>query len=245
MLLGVIMRRHKKKRQYEWLSFIRKALSIGLVIMILISFLLLIIVLRNPKTLPFQKIKISENGNHIKITTLKDIITEHVGGGFFSLDASKLRSALLSLSWVSNVSLRRVWPNKLEIAIQEQKPIAWWNNNELITAECKVFTPPPDTFPKNFPHLQGPYDSAFLILKRFQHFSQELTSLHVVITTLTLTNRHAWSLTLNAHAKVYLGREKIDQRFAQLVHLYPEIIGSRTNQVNRIDLRYPNGLAIQ
>lgn len=245
MLLDVIMRRHKKKQQYAWLSFIRKVLSTGLVIMILISFLLLIIVLYNPKTLPFQKIKISENGNHIKITTLKDIITEHVGGGFFSLNAAKLRSALLSLSWVDSVSLRRVWPNKLEVAIQEQQPIARWNNNELITAECKVFTPPSDNFPKNFPHLQGPYDSAFLILKRFQHFSQELTPLHVFITALTLTNRHTWSLTLNAHVKVYLGRENIDQRFAQLVHLYPKVISSHTNQVNRIDLRYPNGLSIQ
>ena len=225
----------------------RKVLSIGLIIIILIAFLLVIITLRNPRILPFRKIKILVNGSHIKITTLKDIITEHMDGGFFSLNVSELQSALLSLSWIDNVSLRRVWPDGLEIAIQERKPIAWWNNNELITAECKVFTPPSadNAFPKHFPHLQGPDDSASLVLKRFQHFSQELTPLHVVITTLTLTNRHTWSLTLNAHAKVYLGRENIDQRFEQLVHLYPRVIGSYTNQVDHIDLRYPNGLAIQ
>ena len=240
------MRRHKiKEQQYEWLGFIRKALSIGLVMVILIAFLLAVITLRNLKTLPFQQIKISANGSHIKITTLKDIITQHLDGGFFSLNVSALQSALLSLSWVDNVSLRRVWPNGLEITIQEQQPIACWNNDELITAEGKIFSPPPDTIPKNFPHLQGPDDSASLVLKRFQHFSQELTPLNVVITTLTLTNRHAWFLTLNAHTKVYLGRENIDQRFEQLVHLYPRVIGSHTNQIDHIDLRYPNGLAIQ
>lgn len=213
---------------------------------ILIAFLLAVIItLRNPKTLPFQQIKISENGSYIKITTLKDIITQHLNGGFFSLNISALQSALLSLSWIDNVSLRRVWPNGLEIAIQEQQPIAYWDSNELITAEGKIFSPPPDTMPKNLPHLQGPEGSASIILKRFQHFSQELTPLNVVITTLTLTNRRAWSLTLNAHAKVYLGRENIDQRFEQLVRLYPRVIGSRTNQIDHIDLCYPNGLAIQ
>lgn len=240
------MKRHKiKKQQYKWLSFIQKALFIGLVMIILITFLLIVIILRNPKTLPFQQIKISVNESHIKITTLRDIITAHVDSGFFSLNVSALQSALLSLSWVNNVSLRRIWPNGLEIIIQEQQPIAWWNNNGLITAEGKIFTPPPDTFPKNLPHLQGPDDSASLVLKRFQHFSQELTPLNIFITTLTLTNRHAWSLMLNAHAKVYLGRENIDQRFEQLVHLYYRVIGSHTNQVDHIDLRYPNGFAIQ
>ena len=249
MLLGVITRRHKKKQRYKRLSFIRKVLSVGLVIIILISFLLLIIMLHDQKVLSFQKIKISENGNYIKIITLKDIATEHTGGNFFSLNIPELRSALLSLSWADNVFLRRVWPDELKIAIQEQRPIAWWNNNELITTECKAFaTPPADTFPKNFsnfPHLQGPDDSVFLVLKRFQHFSQELRPLHVAITTLILTNRHTWFLTLNAHTKVYLGRKNIDQRFAQLIHLYPTVVGSHINQVDHIDLRYPNGFAIQ
>ena len=213
---------------------------------VLIAFLLAVVALRNPKIFPFQQIKISANGSHIKITALRDIITQHVDGGFFSLNVSALQSALLSLSWVDNVSLRRVWPNGLEIVIQEQQPIACWDSNELITAEGKIFSPPHDTMPGNLPRLKGPDDnSASLVLKRFQHFSQELAPLNVVITTLTLTNRHAWSLTLNAHTKVYLGRENIDQRFEQLVRLYPSVISSRINQIDHIDLRYQNGLAVQ
>lgn len=223
----------------------RKVLSIGLVTMILIVFLLAAITLHNPKTLAFQKIKISENGNHIKITTLEDIITEHIDGGFFSLNIAALQSALLSLSWVNDVSLRRIWPDKLEIVIQEQQPIAWWNNNELITAEGKVFTPPSGTLPKNLPHLKGPDDSTSLVLKCFQHLNEKLIPLNVTITTLTLTNRYTWSLTLNSHTKVYLGWGNIDQRFEQLIYIYCRVIGSQINQIDHIDLRYPNGFAIQ
>ncbi|QTS83759.1 cell division protein FtsQ/DivIB [Coxiella endosymbiont of Amblyomma nuttalli] len=213
---------------------------------ILIAFLLTLIALCNSNILPFKKIKISVNGNHIRTMTLKNIITQNIDGGFFSLNVSALQLALLSIPWVDNVSLRRVWPNKLEIVIQEQQPIACWDNNALITAEGKIFSPPSDTIPKNLPHLQGPDDSVSLVLKCFRHLNQELMPLSVVvITALTLSNRYAWSLTLNTHTKVYLGRENIDQRFKQLVHLYPSVISSHENQIDHIDLRYPNGLAIQ
>ena len=205
-----------------------------------------IITLRNPKTLPFRQIKITASSDRIKITELEDIVIHHIQGSFFSFNALTLQTALMSLPLVRDVSVRRVWPNTLEINVKEQCPIARWNQDQLITQEGELsYAPIIETIPKNIPQLRGPSDSEEMVLNQFQQFSQLLIPFHVTITTLCLTKLGDWSLILNGCVKVYLGRENIDQRFKQFIRFYSKIIGVNINQVEHIDLRYAHGFAIQ
>lgn len=224
----------------------RKSITFLLGLIIVSTFLIgILLTLRNPKTLPFRQIRIDAPGVYLKVPELKNVIIQNIRGGFFSLNTHKLQSALMVLPWVSNVSIRRMWPDKLEITIAEQQPLARWNETQLISKLGILFTPPIATIPKDLPQLQGLNNNEKVVFARFKQFNQLLKPLRIKITALRVSDRKAWFLVLNNHIQVYLGHEDIDQRFKKLVQFYQKIIGNRGDRVDHIDLRYPNGLAIQ
>lgn len=242
------MQSHKKdkdKVKYLWTTRLQKSIPLLLGLMIVTVFLVGILTLRNPKTLPFHQIKIITTGTHPTISELKNIVIQHINGGFFSFNVRKFRSALMTLPWVYNVSIRRIWPNELEIVVIEQQPLARWNQNQLVSQLGTLFNSSITMIPKDLPQLEGPNNDKKIILARFKQFSQLLKPLRIKITTLKVSDRGTWFLVLNDHIQVYLGHEDIDQRFKKLVRFYQKIIGDRNHQVDYIDLRYPNGLAIR
>ena len=62
---------------------------------------------------------------------------------------------------------------------------------------------------------------------------------------LNLTPERSWDFVLSNKIKVMLGDVDIEHRLQRLVKLYPKIVGSKPEQVRRIDLRYANGLAVK
>ena len=239
-------RYNQKIKNIRTLKAFSKVLPTVLIGIVPVVIVVGMIILCNPKTLPFRQIKITASSDHINMAKLHEFVNRHIQGGFFSLNIMALQTTLMSLPWVHDVSVRRIWPNQLKIDLEEQKPIARWNKNQLITEAGEIFSPSVVTIPKNIPQLRGPNnDSKKMVLNRFQQFSQALNPFYIVVTTLSLTRSGVWSFVLNGHSQVFLGREYVDQRFEQFVHLYPKIIGAKINCVERIDLRYSNGLAIQ
>lgn len=203
-------------------------------------------VLKNPEKFPFRTISVVMTENHhVDPALIKKIVRENVRGGFFSLQVNQLRQALLEIPWVYEVSFRRIWPDRLVIDMEEQKAVARWGNDALLNAQGDIFKPPIHSIPQQLPLLTGPPDSQQEVWQCWQQLNQIVQPLGVHITAMSLNARHAWQLTINDRLQVMLGRESINQRMAHLVDIYPKVISDRQDEVERIDLRYPNGVAIQ
>ena len=56
-------------------------------------------------------------------------VVDAIDGGFFSCDMQKLRQAVVAMPWVADVSIRRVWPDKLNMVVTEQVPMARWGDD--------------------------------------------------------------------------------------------------------------------
>lgn len=201
--------------------------------------------LTNPRTLPFHRIKIVSTFKDIEPRTLKNVVSQHINGGFFSLNVGVLRQNVLQLPWVADVSVRQVWPDTLVVTVKEQRAIARWGYQALINANGEIFQPAVESIPMYLPLLQGPKDSQAEVLKNYRLFNYELSKLGLSVSKLEMTPRLAWRMELNNHICILLGREDINRRFARFIRLYPRIIGSHASQVESIDLRYSNGFAVQ
>ena len=103
--------------------------------------------LTKPGALPFQHIKIETAQIHLQNQAVENIAWQNLEGGFFSLNVKKLKQALESLPWVAKVSLQRHWPSTLGITIEEQKPLARWEKNSIISQDGDIFTPNENTIP--------------------------------------------------------------------------------------------------
>lgn len=199
----------------------------------------------NPRTLPFKHVKIVGNYNHIRPDVIKAVVRENLSGGFFSFRVNKLKKQLFSLPWVASVSFRRIWPDTLVITIQEQKAIARWGTSQIVNDNGEIFTPSKQSIPMQLPLLLGPSSSKNEILDEFHRFSQLLSFINLTIVQLELNNRQAWQVRLSNGIKLVLGRNDVDKRVANFVRLYPKVIGKRWQQVDYVDLRYQDGLAVR
>ena len=71
--------------------------------------------------------------NRIDRQEVQTLLQPLVNQGFFTVKVDYIRDRLSQIPWVSDIFVRRNWPDQVEITIIEKKPIAEWNNQSLLS----------------------------------------------------------------------------------------------------------------
>jgi len=199
--------------------------------------------LYRPTVLPFKELYISSSANYASTQTIKSVIKKNISGGFFSIDEGKIRVALKRNPWIKAVAIRKVFPDVLRVQVEEYKPVAYWRQ-WILTASGKLL--PVNPKPRlMIPDFSGPDDSVQDVLAEYVTLSQLLVPLRLTIVQLFLSQRRSWVLKLSNGVEVVLGRGDGVGRFKRFVDCYQKLRESRQGDMLRVDLRYPNGIAIK
>jgi cell division protein FtsQ len=201
--------------------------------------------LQNPAYFPFRHLRILGEHTHTNPNQLSKVVSPYLRESFFSIKIRKLEDALLNFPWIADISFRKVWPDTLILQIKEQHAIAYFGNRQLMNEQGNLFSPPLATFPVGLPKLNGPVNSQIQVFEEYQQIQQMLAPLKLNISELVMDARQAWGMVLNNKITVVLGRRDIEGRLIRFIVLYPRVIGDRISQVESIDLRYENGVAIK
>jgi cell division protein FtsQ len=202
--------------------------------------------LSNPNTFPIRSVRIIDGQSFVDHPTLRDIISPYLNEGMIRLNADHLEKSLLTLPWVERVNIQRQWPDKLIIAITEQKPGAHWDKTELLSIQGKIFSP--KSLPaalKDLPWLYGPDNNAPDIWSNYQDMSTVIAPLGLKIVAINMSPSEAWEIELNNGMPIVLGKDEVLTRLKRFVKIYPKIFDNNHNAVEYIDLRYNNGLAVK
>jgi cell division protein FtsQ len=199
----------------------------------------------NPESFPITTVQVKGQYPHIKPQVLQEVITPYTKKSFFAFSPWKLRAALQQIPWVGTANIRRVWPTTVEVTITEKQPIALWNGQALMAADGSLFTPHVLIYSKELPRLSGPKDQEAMLFASMQKMNQLLHPLNLTVQQLILSPRHSWSLMLSNHIQVVMGQDNIWLRLEQFIETYPKVIGDKAGQALSVDLRYPNGMAVQ
>ena len=62
-----------------------------------------------------------------------------ISGNFFAADLAEVRAGVERLPWVRHVAVRRVWPGRLEISIEEHVALARWGDDALVNTYGETF----------------------------------------------------------------------------------------------------------
>ena len=182
---------------------------------------------------------------------------EGVGGNFFATDLAAVRERLEQVAWVRSVDLRRVWPDRIEVTLEEHVAFARWGGGGLVNTYGEPFSAPMDDGDaRKMPLFAGPAGSEAEVAKRYRSFADLVAPLGESPERVVLTPRYAWQLRLdgaqNGVLNLELGRdgaEVVEKRLARFVDAYPESLGRlprRAASENAfVDLRYPNGFALR
>ncbi len=195
---------------------------------------------------PLREIAVRGALVHTRLDAVESAVRARITGNFFAVNLDEVRALFEQLPWVRRVAVRRVWPDRIEVSLEEHVALARWGENALVNTYGERFSARTD---ERLPLLVGPPGTEAQLARRYRIFAEVLAPLGVPLTHLTLNSRHAWQARLENGLHLVLGRDSpadpAAQRLARFVSAYPHAIDRIELRHGHADLRYPNGFALR
>lgn len=199
----------------------------------------------DPVNLPIESIIFAGERRSLSYQDMQEITLSNVTPGFFRLRVSYLQSCLLSIPWLKQVDIRKVWPNKLIIKYEEHAPAARWGEKGIISTAGTLFFPKEQGKDANaLPFLKGPDGRNTQVWMQYLSMKSILATQNMMISELILAPRGSWELKLNNGITVILGTDDILKRLKRFVRVYQTHLQSAERDVAYVDLRYTSGLSV-
>jgi cell division protein FtsQ len=143
---------------------------------------------------------------------------------------------------VRRVSVRRVWPDRIEVSVEEHAALARWGDDRLVNTYGETFS---GKTADKLPWFVAPPGTSAEVTRRYRRFAEIVAPLNTSVERVVLTHRHAWQLRLANGLHIMLGRDadEAEGRLQRFVEAYPSV--ERTKKYEYVDLRYPNGFALR
>jgi cell division protein FtsQ len=220
-------------------------------LLLLLAMLVIYLLYRslNVYLLPIEKLYVSGNVKHTAPAQIEEVVKETVSHGFFAVNLDSVRQALEQLRWVQNVTVRRVWPNGLQISIQEHVAVARWGQTYLINQRGKLFIPDDLEQAKTLPMLLGPPGMHRFLWGQYRELQSIMQDTGMEVAQLVFDSRHAMRLTTKSGIEIQLGRVRNVNdsyvEFSMFARAFSDKFSDRKDRIVSIDLRYTNGFAIE
>ena len=220
----------------NWLANLLFALAV-----VLMLYALIFMIVHLP-VFPVREVKIDGELTHVNREQVKLIVAKHLKGNFFTMDLIKTRNAFQKLPWAREVSVRRRWPDQLDVVIEEHKALARWGNIALVNTHGELFQAASDA---ELPLFYGPGNGVTEVTKSYGVFSQILNKAQIKISQVSLSSRRAWEIKTDKGLLIALGRVDMQARLDKFAGAYLSTLSQINAKIVYADLRYPNGFAVR
>ena len=139
--------------------------------------------------LPVQRISVSGQLEHTQAEAVQEMVQTNLAGGFLSADLQRMRTELECLPWIFEATIRRRWPNALEIHVIEQLPIARWGDNSFLNHEGGIFRSDKEIDWQSLPALKGPEGTAPAWMAKYLRLLERLSPLQLSVSALSVDER--------------------------------------------------------
>lgn len=191
---------------------------------------------------------------HNNAVTLRANVAPRLAGNFFTVDLAGAREAFEAVPWVRQAVVRREFPNRLRVQLQEHRAAAFWGSDgdsRLVNSFGEVFEANAGDVDEGLPRLAGPDDQSAQVLAMYLAVKPLFELLDLAVDRLVLTTRGSWQLGLDSGAVVELGRGTTEEvsaralRFAQTLSQVTSRHGRSPDALVSADLRHADGYAVR
>lgn len=203
---------------------------------------------------PVREIEIKTALKHTTRGEIEEATRGRIGGNFFAVSPDEIRLGLEKLPWVRRASVRRVWPDRLEVGLEEHAALARWGDDALLNTYGERFHGRADSSQllrvaelAALPLLIGTPSSEPEVALRYLRFAALVAPLGAPVERVVLTQRFAWQLQLAGGLDIMLGRDAdlAEERLRRFVGVYETTLKKMPRRHEYVDLRYPNGFALR
>ena len=205
---------------------------------------------------PIRSIQLEGDLARNSVPTIRANAAPRLAGNFFSVDLQQGRAAFESVPWVRRAVVRRVWPDRMAVRLEEHRAAALWEGRDgdagaerLVNGYGEVFEANVgDVEDEGLPSLGGPEGSAALALALYQRVQPAFAQLGLNVERLHLSGRGSWRAELDSGASVELGRGGEDELVARTERFARTITQVTTRWQQPLvyaDLRHADGYAVR
>jgi cell division protein FtsQ len=221
-------------------------------VVVLAAVMALLALLRHPM-FAIRSIRLDDDGNRSAVAAVRATALPQLAGNFYAIDLAQGRRAFETVPWVRRAVVRRVWPDRLVVAIEEHRPVAIWSadqgDDQLVNVQGEVFEANlGDVEDDSLPVFAGPPGSAAQILSMHRRLQPLLQGAVANIARLGLSQGGSWHAELDNGARIEIGRgsdAEVLARVARFVRTLPAAAARLPQRaLQYVDLRHRDGYAL-
>lgn len=203
--------------------------------------------------LPIRGIELEGELTRASASAVRAVALPRLSGNLMGIDLQQARSAFEAVPWVRRAVVRRVWPDRLAVSLEEHRAVALWEGESaverLVNSHGEVFEANiGEIEDEGLPVLAGPPGSSARMLTMRKRLAATLQPLGRDIDRLQLSGRGSWSVRLDNDAEIELGRGSDDEvvaRAERFIRTVPQVARHWGGPFVRADLRHPDGYAVR
>lgn len=202
-----------------------------------------------------RAIEVSGEVTHNNAVTLRANVAPRLSGTFFTLDLTRARLAFEAVPWVRQALVRREFPNRLKVLLQEHKAVAYWGverESRLVNSFGEVFEANVgEVEQEDLPRLHGPEGQAAMVLAMYQTLQPLFEPMDLTLGQIELTGHGGWRARLDTGALIELGGGTAAEvlarthRFLKTLTQVTSRYGRKPDALETADLRHQDGYAIR
>ena len=201
----------------------------------------------------FADVRLEGDLQRNSVTTVRANALPHLAGNFFTMDLARARASFEQVPWVRHAIVRRVWPNRLVVALEEHQPVALWegdeNSDKMVNSHGEVFEANVgDVEDDSLPQFAGPEGTSPQVLQMYRRLQGVFSPMDTEIAALRLSGRGSWKVDLDDGAVVELGRgtpDEVVERATRFVRTLPQLLAKFRAPLESADLRHAEGYAVK
>ena len=196
-------------------------------------------------TRPVESVRITGEFVQVPRADIERVVNPLLSPGMLRIDLDALRRATLEIAWVRDVTIRRAWPDSLEIAVIERVALARWAGGGFLERDGTHFRPADNEGPTFLPMLDGPAGTEREVLDLHIAVARELAPLGIPLESTRLTRRGVVRATLRDGPRFVMRPGALDGALETCARTLANVMAGRLHEIESVDLRYPTGFTVR
>ena len=163
--------------------------------------------------------------------------------GILSTNLEMIEAQLVSMGWTRQVTVRRHWPDRLEVRLHKVVPVARWGDQSYLAADGEAMELPDEHL--DLPLLSASISTPQQTMEVYRLLQLFASRFNLQIVTLVESPQGEWLVSFEDGMRVFLGAQDVNARMQRFLRTYENALRHQGQSVDYADARYTSGIAVR